>query len=121
MVQYASYSNDYTYVYFNWHELHESDVCSNHQDGNTALHVAAKKRADESRCVVALLFHPGIDTNIKNNEGQTAMMDAGIKSLGVFKQITKICNNFPTDYGNVVLCGNLGVGKSTLTQVSCVV
>ena len=52
-----------------------------HQDGNTALHVAAMddeydQDTKESRvnCVQALLSHPGIDVNIKNNEGHTAMM-----------------------------------------------
>ena len=49
-----------------------------HQDGNTALHVAARdvkynQHTKESRvnCVRALLSHPGIDVNIKNNEGLT--------------------------------------------------
>ena len=98
----------------------------NHQDGNTALHVAARDHkynqdTKESRvnCVRALLSHPGIDVYIKDNEGHTAMMDAGYKSLGVFNQIMKTCSDFPADsYGKVVLYGNSGAGKSTLTQVS---
>ena len=73
---------------------------------------------DRANCVRILLSHPGIDINIKNNEGRTAMMDAGYTSLGVFKQVIKTCNDFPADsYGKVVLCGNSGAGKSTLTQV----
>ena len=99
-----------------------------HQDGDTALHVAARGDADKrdpsiidgwASCVRVLLSQPGIDINIKNNRGCTAMMDARYKSLGVLKQIVKTCNNFPADsYGKVVLCGDSGAGKSTLSQVS---
>ena len=49
-----------------------------HQDGNTALHVAARDdeynqhtKGRRANCVRELLFHPGIDVNIKNNEGLT--------------------------------------------------
>ena len=96
-----------------------------HQDGDTALHVAARGSADhtaidgQASCVRVLLSHPCIDINIKNNKGHTAMADARYKSLGVIKQVMKTCNDFPADsYGKVVLCGNSGAGKSTLTQVS---
>ena len=96
-----------------------------YQDGNTALHHAAKdhkynQHTKESRakCVKALLFYPGIDVSIKNNEGYTALMEAGF-CFDVFKHVTKICNDFPADsYGKVVLYGNSGAGKSTLAQVS---
>ena len=71
------------------------------------------------KCVRALLSHPGIDVNIKNNRGRTAMMEAGYGSLGVFKQMMKTCSDFPADsYGKVVLFGHSGAGKSTLSQVS---
>eukprot|EP00731_Ephydatia_muelleri_P023408 Em0015g991a len=54
------------------------DRCAqiNHQDqdGNTALHVAAIE--DHVDCARVLLFHPGIDVNMKNNKGHTAVMDA---------------------------------------------
>ena len=71
------------------------------------------------KCVRALLSHPGIDVNIKNNRGCTAMMDAGYGSLGVFKQMMKTCSDFPADsYGKVVLFGHSGAGKSTLSKVS---
>ena len=94
--------------------------CSYHQDGNTALHWAA--RDGKASCVRALLSHPGIDINIKNSERQTAMMVARYTCLGVFNQVVKTCNEFPVDsYGKVVLCGNSGAGKSTLTQVGCLV
>ena len=73
---------------------------------------------DQISCVRTLLFHPGIDVNLKNNEGRTAMQDAGYASLRVFNQVLKTCSDFPADsYGKVVLCGNSGAGKSTLTQV----
>ena len=76
------------------------------------------KEVDKATCVRALLSHPGIDINIMNNKGRTAMMDAGYISLGVFKQVLETCKDFPADsYGKVVLCGNSGAGKSTLTQV----
>ena len=49
-----------------------------HQDGNTALHLAARDDEDNKytkgrrvNCVRALLSHPGIDVSIKNNEGLT--------------------------------------------------
>ena len=97
-----------------------------HQYGDTALHEAASDRefnkyTKEGRvkCVRALLSHPGIDVKIKNNEGRTAMMEAGYGSLGVFKQMMKTCSDFPADsYGKVVLFGHSGAGKSTLSQVS---
>ena len=99
-----------------------------HQDGNTSLHVAArdnkcnvhtKKR--RVNCVRTLLSHSGIDVNIKNNEGRTPMMGASLESLSVFKQMKKSCSDFPADsYGKVVLCGNSGAGKTTLTQVSLI-
>ena len=76
-------------------------------------------RLGGAKCVRALLSHPGIDVNIKNNEGCTAMMEAGYGSLGVFKQMMKTCSDFPADsYGKVVLSGHSGAGKSTLSQVS---
>ena len=93
--------------------------CSYHQDGDTALHWAARKDAS---CVRALLSSPGIDINMKNKRKQTALMVAGYTCLGVFNQVVKTCNEFPVDsYGKVVLCGNSGAGKSTLTQVGCLV
>ena len=100
--------------------MYELCHCSYHQDGNTALHLAA--RVDKASCVRVLLSHPGIDINIKNNREQTAMMVAKYTCLGVFNQVVKTCNEFPVDsYGKVVLCGNSGAGKSTLTQVGCLV
>ncbi|KAL5505211.1 hypothetical protein EMCRGX_G006611 [Ephydatia muelleri] len=89
--------------------------------GDTALHLAVRakevKEKDQISCVRTLLFHPGIDVNLKNNQGRTAIRDAEYGSLSVFKQVLKTCNDFPADsYGKVVLCGNPGAGKSTLTQ-----
>ena len=73
---------------------------------------------DQISCIRTLLFHPGIDVNLKNFEGRTAMSDAGYESLSVLNQVLKTCNDFPADsYGKIVLCGNSGAGKSTLTQV----
>ncbi|KAL5502268.1 hypothetical protein EMCRGX_G009014 [Ephydatia muelleri] len=91
------------------------------QSGDTALHLAVRAKTveekDQISCVRTLLFHPGIDVNLKNNQGRTAMRDAGYRSLSVFNQVMKTCSDFPADsYGKVVLCGNTGAGKSTLTQ-----
>ena len=73
---------------------------------------------DQISCVRTLLFHPGIDVNLKNNQGRTAMKYAGYRSLHLFNQVMKACSDFPADsYGKVILCGNTGAGKSTLTQV----
>ena len=90
--------------------------------GDTALHLAVRAKNVEEvtqiSCVRTLLFHPGIDVNLKNNRGHTAMRGAGYKILSVFNQVVKICKDFPADsYGKVVLCGDSGAGKSTLTQV----
>ena len=69
-------------------------------------------------CVITLLSHPGIDINLKNNRGQSAIMVALYKSLIVFNRVAKTCTAFPVDsYGKVVLCGSSGAGKSTMTQV----
>ena len=79
----------------------------------------AKNPTGKIGCAIALLSHPGIDVNIKNRRGLTAMMEAGYGSLGVFRQMMKTCSDFPADsYGNVVLFGHSGSGKSTLSQVS---
>ena len=82
--------------------------------------VRAKQVEEKNQisCVRTLLFHPGIDVNLKNNGGRIAMRDAAYESLRVFNQVLKPCSDFPADsYGKVVLCGNSGTGKSTLTQV----
>ena len=83
-----------------------------------AVRAKTVEEKDQISCVRTLLFHPGIDVNLKNNQGRTAMRDAGYESLSVFNQVMKTCSDFPADsYGKVVLCGNTGAGKSTLTQV----
>ena len=91
---------------------------------DTVLHVAARNSEDginRMSCLRALLSHPGINIELKNLRGHTAMMDAGYESLGVFNQVIKTYNSFPADsYGKVVLCGNSGAGKTTLTQVMCI-
>lgn len=70
-------------------------------------------------CLITLLSHPRIDTDLKNKEGHTAMAMMDVGYVSVFNQMMKTCNSFPVDsYGKVVLCGNSGAGKSTLTQVN---
>ncbi|KAL5505183.1 hypothetical protein EMCRGX_G006578 [Ephydatia muelleri] len=101
-----------------------ADVDAAERRGDTALHIAARlsgykgiTEEDQISCVKTLLSHPGIDINLRNGRGRTAMMGARYESLSVFKQVLKTCNDFPADsYGKVVLCGHSGAGKSTLTQ-----
>ena len=83
-----------------------------------AVKAKTVEEKDQISCLRTLLFHPGTDVNLKNKQGRTAMRDAGYGSLSVFNQMLKTCSDFPADsYGKVVLCGNIGAGKSTLTQV----
>ena len=49
---------------------------------------------DHVDCARVLLFHPGIDVNIKNNKGHTAVMDAQKKTLALFNQIAQMCVDF---------------------------
>ena len=78
--------------------LHSISTLCLTQDGDTALHIAM--RYGHSHCVITLLSHPGMDPNIKNENGLTAM------------------NVQTCAYGKVMLCGHSGAGKSTLTEVS---
>ena len=48
----------------------------NLQVGDTALHIAIKYL--EATTLLLLLSHPGIDINLKNDRGHTAMMDVQI-------------------------------------------
>ena len=70
-------------------------------------------------CVQQLLSAPGIDVNVKNGHGETAVMIAkDYHVLVLLKKYSKICDDFPIHtVGKVVLCGNTGAGKSTLTKV----
>ena len=70
-------------------------------------------------CVQQLLCTPGVDVNVKNGRGETAVMIAkDYWVLVLLKKYLKICDDFPVHtVGKVILCGNTGAGKSTLTKV----
>ena len=88
------------------------------QVGSTPLHYAAA--CDNIQCVQILLSVPGIDLNIKNEHGNTAVMvarDYGV--LNLLNKYIKNCEDFPIhSFGKVIICGDSEVGKSTLAQVS---
>ena len=71
--------------------------------------------------VQQLLSAPGINVNVKNGDDKTPVMIAeDYQVLALLKKYLKICDDFPVHtFGKVVLCGNTGAGKSTLTQVLC--
>ena len=86
------------------------------QDGNTALHLATK--GGRVNCARAILIHPGTDPNIKNNEG-LACLDTMKDGFSALHKMVDIYNSVPVaSYGRVVVCGNSGAGKSTMSQVS---
>jgi len=58
----------------------------NKEDGNTALHMVAKKN---NRKIALILINAGADVNIKNNKGETAVALAKTPEIKtVFQQIT---------------------------------
>ena len=68
------------------------------------------------QCVKELMSVPGIDVNIKDKNGNTAVMLAHGK-YEILKLQRVFCE-FPVHtFSKVILCGNSGAGKSTLAQV----
>ena len=68
------------------------------------------------QCVKELLSVPGIDVNIKDIDGNTAVMLARGK-YEIQKLLRAFCE-FPVHiFSKVILCGNSGAEKSTLAQV----
>eukprot|EP00731_Ephydatia_muelleri_P000664 Em0001g664a len=85
-------------------------------DGDTALHKAAED--SHEGCVRLLLSTPGIDANLVNHRGETPLMLATTyEVLTLLHKYTTSCEAFPVHtYGKVIMCGDSGVGKSTLTE-----
>ena len=82
--------------------------------GSTPLHVAVM--GGHTDCVKKLMLAPGIDANIKNNDGKTPVMLAS-GNYEILK-VLRSCSEFPVHtFSKVILCGNSGAGKSTLAQV----
>ena len=79
------------------------------------MHLAIKD--GHVQCVKELLSVPGIDVNIKEENGDTAVMLARGK-YDILKLLRALCE-FPVHtFSKVILCGNSGAGKSTLAQVA---
>ena len=78
------------------------------------MHLAIEE--GHTQCVKELLSVPGIDVNIKDKNGNTAVMLARGK-YEILKLVRAFCE-FPVHtFSKVILCGNSGAGKSTLAQV----
>ena len=91
------------------------------KDGQTPLHYAASKGVAE---VIGYLLSTGnCDPLAKDNEGKTALQLAKRRQdsdtlIAIFKKFGKIKVSHPIDsYVNVLLVGNPGAGKSTLSHV----
>ena len=79
------------------------------------MHLAIEE--DQVQCVKELLSAPGIDVNIKNKNGNIAVMLARGK-YEILKLLRVFCE-FPVHtFSKVILCGNSGAGKSSLAQVA---
>ena len=62
---------------------------------------------------------PGINANLVNHRGQTPLqLAASYEILTLLQKYTKSCEDFPVHtYGKVIMCGDSGAGKTTLTEV----
>eukprot|EP00731_Ephydatia_muelleri_P000697 Em0001g697a len=99
-------------------ELLKMDVQVNAQqeDGDTALHIAAVRSHED--CVRLLLSTIGIDANLVNHTGKTPLkLATSYEVLTLLKKYTTSCEDFPVHtYGKVIMCGDSGAGKTTLTE-----
>ena len=92
------------------------DLMACTEDGKTPLHLAAYR----GHSVVAeLLLSTGkCDPLAKDNEGRTPLQEASGDTRLIFKKFGQIKTSHPVDsYVNVLLLGNPGAGKSTLSHV----
>ena len=86
------------------------------EDGKTPLHLAAYW--DRSAVVELLLSTGKCDPLAKDNEGRTPLQEASGDIRLIFKKFGQIKTSHPVDsYVNVLLLGNPGAGKSTLSHV----
>ena len=92
------------------------DLMACTEDGLTPLHCAA--RWDRSAVVELLLSTGKCDPLAKDNEGRTPLQEASGDTRLIFKKFGQIKTSHPVDsYVNVLLLGNPGAGKSTLSHV----
>ena len=70
-------------------------------------------------CVRLLLSTIGIDANLVNHTGKTPLkLATSYEVLTLLKKYTTSCEDFPVHtYGKVIMCGDSGAGKTTLTEV----
>ena len=70
-------------------------------------------------CVRLLLSAPGINANLENGRGKTPLkLATDYVVLTLLQKYTTSCEEFPVHtYGKVIMCGDSGAGKTTLTEV----
>ena len=70
-------------------------------------------------CVQLLLSTPGIDANLVEKEGRTPLnLARDYEVLTMLQKYTTSCEDFPVHtYGKVIMCGDSGAGKTSLTKV----
>ena len=94
------------------------DLMACTEDGRTPFHCA--EYWDHSAVVELLLSTGKCDPLFKDNEGCTPLQEASwhIETRLIFKKFGQIKASHPVDsYVNVLLLGNPGAGKSTLSHV----
>ena len=70
-------------------------------------------------CVRLLLSTPGINANLENKYHYTPLkLATDYEVLTLLQKYTTSCEDFPVHtYGKVIMCGDSGAGKTTLTEV----
>ena len=92
------------------------DLMARAMNGQTPLHFAA--RWGDSAVVELLLSTGKCDPLAKDNDGRTPLQRASGDTRLIFKKFGQIKTSHPVDsYVNVLLLGNPGAGKSTLSHV----
>ena len=101
----------------------KADVNKQNKNGDTALHIVCRIGCNNSsaktnvlRLVQVLLSTPGIDPNIVNYAGSTAIEEAGSK-YDVLKLISAFHKHSKLEtYLNIFVIGNSGSGKSRMIK-----